>query len=171
MIGQEKAKKNCPVCEGTGDSGDGLTVCDCALKAVFDTCLDTYEHIQPYSSGVARKGSHLSRPNEEFRADFELLAKRALKSQPVLLETFLLYHVACVETLQCCAELGVNQGTLYQRICRIKVECGRAFIGGGEDGIYPVCNYFGDPPQKPIYLGPAFNEPQETTNQEKRNDE
>jgi hypothetical protein len=139
----DKARKSCITCSGTGLVEDTTTVCDCVWKAVFDSCLEAYEAIQPWSSGVDRRGVHLSRPKEEFRADFELLGRRALRHSPVLLGTFELYFLDCLDTPACCVELGLNHSALYQQICRIKVACGQGFRANGKDGVWPLHTYFG----------------------------
>jgi hypothetical protein len=81
------ANPNCPECGGSG-CGVETPICGCVFRRVFQACYNRYRAVNPYSSRVQRVSIHRSRPQEEYRADFVAVARRALSGRPALLQTF-----------------------------------------------------------------------------------
>lgn len=98
------ANPQCNRCGGTGLSRlttairDGQGVCECVYRRIFGDCFGAYKRVAPCSSQARRDGITVSRPSEEYAADFERVARRALLSRPELLRLFETY----IETSAIC---------------------------------------------------------------------
>lgn len=115
-------------CKGAGwqyDTSQDGDVCKCVQKTRFRDCLQHYHSIECSPTYV----------RAEFRADFELAARRTL--DPLDLAVFRAYHVWGLAWPECLAALGrlrrngvlphraINRGQLFHAVYRIEERVGR----------------------------------------------
>jgi predicted DNA-binding protein (UPF0251 family) len=81
-----------------------------------------------------------SRPSEEYLADFQSIARRALSSAEQRL--FRMHVLEGAEWPQCAPRLGLSRGNFYHSVYRIQEKLGRAFMETQPYGIFPPAAYF-----------------------------
>lgn len=151
------ANSRCLACDGRGiKSIDNTSVCKCVYRRVFAACLDCFRnclHKSPMNGTrlemVSRaKNCHqvYGRKNEEYMADFLLLAKRTLDGPDSLEYKLFNFHLLLGATGKLVMDrlgLRVPKPTFYHRIERIEEKLGEAFAETKPYGIYPLDEYFG----------------------------
>lgn len=122
----------------------GLRPCNCVLRAIFRVCFNRYRFLcdSEYSSLKLREehGVSYSRPNEEFMADFYLVAMRSLKPRQWAL--FRLHFVGGKEWSECCAKLAMDRGNFFHEVYRIEERLGRVFCELRPYPLFPLWSYY-----------------------------
>jgi hypothetical protein len=132
------ANSNCPDCGGCG-CGMNTPVCECVFRRIFEACYERYCSITPFTSHAQLTAIHWSRPREEFRGDFVVIARRALFGRPKLRAVFDSYFADESDSVECLKRLEIHQGVLFRRVVEIKQVVGRALR---EQEVYPIDRYF-----------------------------
>lgn len=149
----------CNRCFGSGaypaSSPERLTVCNCVLRAVFRACYEKWRAVSSDqivsrlgSSALSRFGRRQAgrrtclwaRPGEEYRADFELIARRALDASHFAI--FRLHFVEGLDWKACCARLHIDRGNFFHNVYRIEQQLGKAYREAAPYALFPVYEYF-----------------------------
>lgn len=145
----------CSRCRGAGMTpgrGFDMVPCGCVLRKAFNSCLGKYRYIQALQDRVTscvpvlmKQGSDTrfcwSRKNEEFAADFILIARRTLKDD-LDWRLFELYMLEECDWRFCARALGIDRGSFFCNVYRIQQACGRAFMETQPYALYPLDQYF-----------------------------
>jgi hypothetical protein len=148
----------CNRCFGSGSYPAGppgrLTVCNCVLRNVFRACFAKWRDIaadqrearlgssvsKPGRRRAGRRSSVWARPREEYRADFELIARRTLDVHHYAI--FRLHFLEGLDWRACCNRLGTDRGNFFHRVYRIEEQLGKAYREAAPYGLFPVYEYF-----------------------------
>ena len=148
------AVQGCLKCFGSGTLlGNKTRLCGCVGRAIFNALHRKYHSIECGYEGV--RGSCVpvivvggrdscftwSRRNEEFAADFCLLAKRTLDLRHYRI--FQLHFVEGMNWRYCCDRLKIDRGTFFHSIYRIQESVGIAAVELRPYALYPINEYFG----------------------------
>ena len=144
------AARRCWKCQGAGlDWGrrpGPPRPCGCVLRTIFRRCLGRYLYYDqtvgdPVWTGLQKSlGSVWSRPSEEFRADFELIARRVL--WPAGRQVFRLHYVLGLEWRECAGRLGMDRGAFWAEVDRVERCLGFAYRSVAPYALYPMDVYF-----------------------------
>ena len=147
------AVEGCAKCGGTGARfGNRTHLCGCVKRAIFDALHTKYHNIasrmEALSSCVPTaviggKESHFTwgMKNEEFSADFYLLAKRVLDAQHF--RVFQLHIIDGWDWRYCCERLGINRGAFFHAVYRLQEAVGLAAVELRPYPLYPIDEYLG----------------------------
>ena len=149
----------CNRCFGSGLYPAGLpgslTVCNCVLRAVFRACYGKWRDIagdqlvaRLGSSAMSRsgrrqagrRGCFWARPREEYRADFELIARRTLDASHLAI--FRLHFLKRLDWRACCRRLRMDRGNFFHGVYRIEERLGKAYREALPYALFPVYEYF-----------------------------
>ena len=148
------AVQGCSKCFGSGTRlGNKTRLCECVGRAIFNALHRKYHSVECGYEGV--RGSCVpvivpggkdscftwSRRNEEFAADFCLLAKRTLDLPHYRI--FQLHFVAGMNWRYCCDRLKIDRGTFFHSVYRIQESVGIAAVELQPYALYPIDEYFG----------------------------
>lgn len=129
-----------------GDWGK-WAVCGCVYRSVFRTCYEGWKHSRevPIHTCTWVKLAKIqryawSRPGQEYRADFELLAARVLDKSH--LAVFRLHFIQGGGWKACCKLLRMDRGNFFHSVYRVEQTLGRACRELQPYGLYPVDEYF-----------------------------
>jgi hypothetical protein len=149
------AKEGCTSCGGHGfHTCDKTWVCECVLRAIFRICYARFKHCtRSYSTGSSavrlEPVSHAinspriyGRKNEEYLADFTLIAKRTL-TNPHEYQIFKFHFLLGADWKLCCVRLKIERGEFFHALYRIQQKLGRAFRETQPYSIFPLDEYFG----------------------------
>ncbi len=119
-------------CANCGGAGVGARekVCECVWRAVFRACYEAYG-----DGGVP--GLRLA----EYRADFELIARRVLSERER--KVFEARFIAGGECWECCRRLHLSLGEFWHAVYRIEAKLGRAYAETAPYGLFPPAHYYG----------------------------
>lgn len=150
---------SCNRCFGSGSYPAGmagrLTVCNCVLRAIFRACYGKWRDIGGdqqvarlgSSAGshrgrrqAGRRGFAWARPREEYRADFELIARRALDASQHAI--FRLHFLEGLDWRACCNRLQIDRGNFFHSVYRIEGCLGKAYREAVPYSLFPVYEYF-----------------------------
>ena len=151
------AKPTCQLCAGSGIRRRkrlGDDVCPCTLRAVFRQCIRRFrECVASGKLGSAVKVERVSkavnatrvygRKNEEYMADFDLIARRTL-TEPVELNVYRFHMMLGADWKLCCRRLNISRGDFFHAVYRVQEKLGRAFRETQPYGIFPLNEYFGN---------------------------
>lgn len=136
------AKYNCAVCHGSGLRLDHAAVapCACVLRAIFRSCYARFELCtgpERYLRRAAfeRGRGHRSpgRKDEEYIADFCLVAKRTLTPAEYRLFHF---HFLCM------GRSGSQRENYFADVYRLEEKLGRTYAELRPYPLYPLSDYF-----------------------------
>ena len=144
----------CRVCHGLGLRSGRRGVsspCNCALRSIFRICFKRWRALvlrEKYLSkcnfvrvaGPQGRGGW-GRVDEEYIADFEIIARRTL--EPELHKIFRLHFVLGADWRLCSGRLGMDKGLFFHAVYRIEQQLGRAFRDTEPYGLFPLDEYFG----------------------------
>lgn len=146
------AHPKCRCCFGLGRAVR-QTPCPCVCRAIFRACRKKFEDVLAYASfrsggvkmcavdsGVGKPGRVYGRRNEEFSADFVLIARRTLTPQDYLL--FRLHVLAGLGATQAFAQMKVDRAHGFHTLYRIEALLGRAFRECRPYALFPIEEYF-----------------------------
>jgi hypothetical protein len=149
------ARQGCTMCFGLGQAVQSRAgqneVCKCVLRAIFRACFARFRQ-------CASKGKYLSRVsmesnpgrqrksgwgyrNEEYMADFILVARRTLSEASWRI--FKYHFLLGADWKLCCRKLKIDRGAFFHEVYRIEERLGRAFRETQPYGLFPVDEYFG----------------------------
>jgi hypothetical protein len=142
---------DCGYCSGLGQrlGQPGSVVCGCVYRAVFRACLHRYRDYcnrARYMSRVTlemipgRKGRGTwGRKQEEYCADFELIARRALTEFEHRL--FRLHFLEGGDWKVCTQRLKMNRGNFFHAVYRVEQKLGRAYRETKPYALHPADEY------------------------------
>lgn len=149
----------CNCCFGSGCYSAGTTgrlkVCNCVLRAVFRACYAKWQEVgdgqlaarigssanHPQARrALGRRAWFWARPREEFRADFELIARRTLDTAHYAV--FRLHFLEGLDWKACCRRLRIDRGNFFHSIYRVEERLGRAYREAAPYALFPVYDYF-----------------------------
>ena len=161
------AQQHCTFCYGLGRrpgrNGHSLP-CNCVLRAIFRACHDRFrrcvdkaKHISRVSletCGQRSKGKQSwAMKNEEFSADFCLVARRVLDDYDYRI--FKYHFLLGADFRLCCRKIGIDRGTFFHEVYRIEQKLGRAFAEIEPHALFPTDAYFGSTPGRKARETPA----------------
>lgn len=130
-----------------------LAPCNCVLRAIFRICYDRFVRCatqEPHLSRISvephrgkQRASTWGRKDEEFLADFCLVAHRALSDSEYKL--FRYHFLLGADWKLCTQKLGSDRGTFFHAVYRIEQNLGRVFRELEPYGLFPFDEYFHGP--------------------------
>jgi hypothetical protein len=144
------ALPTCAHCHGTALSSEHRT-CKCVDREVFRACLERFtaiqdgeEFIAPISlehAGSGPRGYRIfSRKNEEYCADFVLVAKRTLDALEY--DVFRFHMLLGADWKLCCKRLKIDRGTFFHAVYRTEQKLGRVFRTLKPYSLFPLGDYY-----------------------------
>ncbi len=167
---ERQALASCSTCEGSGvrcvKRAKPLP-CKCAFRSMFRACYARFRdcmHGGKFRSRVTFERTPSGRSNrgmwgrkeEEYMADFELVAKRTLDAADYRL--FRVHFLLGADWRLCEKRLGIRRGNFFHGVYRIEAQLGEAFAALKPYAIYPPRDYFAFrmegpvEPSKPIFV-------------------
>ena len=132
--------------------------CHCTLRGVFRACLAKFRE-------CVEKPKHMSRPtlsttsgtqgyrvwgrkDEEYMADFYLLAKRNLDEDDFRIFRF--HFLLGADWRMCCRRLNMDRGNFFHAVYRIQQQMGKVFRETQPFALFPLDEYFGGAIEKAL---------------------
>jgi|SRR5579875_111284 len=152
------ACQSCAACYGLGmrpSRNDSMLPCNCVFRAVFRAvysrfrrCAEKAAYIGRVSleanPGAQNRSKTWGMKNEEFAADFCLVARRALDDTQYQL--FRLHFLLGADWKLCCPKLGLDRGQFFHEVYRIEQKLGRTFAELLPYPLFPTDQYFASTP-------------------------
>ncbi len=165
------AMHQCAQCHGSGlrlARKGLLSPCNCVLRSIFRICYARFEkcvtqerHLSRVSTephvGRSRPGSW-GRKDEEFIADFTLIARRTLTPEEHRLFRF--HFLLGADWKLCSRQLGIDRGNFFHAVYRIEQKLGRVFREVEPYPLFPLDDYFHGPSRVGLQAVPPHNTPQ-----------
>jgi hypothetical protein len=165
------AMHTCSQCHGSGlrlARRGGISPCNCVLRSIFRVCYTRFlrcvtqeKHVSKItmepSLGRKRPGTW-GRKDEEYIADFCLIAKRILNEEEHRLFRF--HFMLGADWKLCSRKLGLERGNFFHAVYRIEQKLGRVFRELEPYPLFPLDEYFNGPsrfadtPIKPASMAP-----------------
>ncbi len=156
------ALHNCTQCHGSGlrlSRKGALAPCHCVLRGIFRICYQRFvrcvtqeRHLSRISlePHLGRKRSNTwGRKDEEYIADFSLIARRTLDEFE---QKLFRYHFLLGADWKLCARrLELDRGTFFHSVYRIEHKLGRTFRELEPYPLFPLEEYFNGPSR----IGPS----------------
>jgi len=152
------ALPSCTQCRGSGlrlGNKTGVSPCNCVLRAIFRICYDRFIRCvqqEKYLSKVTlepdrgrTRPSTWGRKDEEYSADFSLVARRTLDDYEYRLFRF--HFLLGADWKLCARRLGMDRGNFYHAVYRIEQKLGRTFRELEPYPLFPLDEYFHGPPR------------------------
>jgi len=156
------ALAGCAQCRGAGlrlGRGAGVAPCNCVLRAIFRICYDRFircvqqeRHLSKVTlepDRGRRRPATWGRKDEEFIADFTLVARRTLDEFEYRLFRF--HFLLGADWRLCSRRLGIDRGNFYHAVYRVEQKLGRVFRELEPYPLFPLDEYFNGPSR----IGPA----------------
>lgn len=150
------AMHNCAQCHGSGLrlGKKGQTgPCNCVLRAIFRACYDRFVRCVTQERHVSRvslepqpgrcRPSTWGRKDEEFIADFQLIARRYLDESEHRL--FRIHFLLGADWKLCARRLAMDRGNFFHAVYRIEQKLGRIFRELEPYSLFPLDEYFNGP--------------------------
>jgi len=165
------ALPSCSSCGGFGvvEAKGEVVPCKCALRAAFRVrharfrqCVDVGKYrgrvsFERNASGRSNRGAW-GRKEEEFMADFSLVARRSLDASHYRL--FRYHFLLGADAKLCCKRLSISNGAFFHAIYRIESVLGYVFMTLEPYALYPPRDYFGLHSMLPVQSSIASSGPQ-----------
>lgn len=148
------SKEGCVHCGGHGFKPGTADPCNCVFRSIFKACYGRFRRctdsretgvgcvrLEPISKAVNSPRIY-GRKNEEFLADFVLIAKRTLTNAQEF-RVFKFHFLLGADWKLCVRQLGMDKGSFFHSVYRIQQKLGRAFRETQPYGIFPLDEYFG----------------------------
>jgi hypothetical protein len=161
------ARPACAKCRGTGirfrtrKTPEGP--CNCVLRAVFRACFNRFRNCADQERHISQATLQRTsgkdtrqcwgRRNEEFIADFCLVARRSLN--PLDYQLFKFHFLLGADWKLCCRQMHLQRGVFFHSVYRIQQQLGRVFRELEPYGLFPLDEYFGGTVQKALPEGYA----------------
>jgi hypothetical protein len=166
------AAQSCSLCYGFGHRAarkDTNAVCYCVFRTIFRACHARFHQCLDGGGAIGKVdwtrfigqgrnnggGAHWSLRNEEFLADFQLVAFRALnggRTKEQLAQEgcppsrrwqlFVLHLLLGAQWRICCRRFGMERGEFFHEIYRIEAILGLAFADTEPHALFPIDEYF-----------------------------
>ncbi len=107
--------------------------------AAFRACYQRFEDCREFAG--TRSASSVLEAAADFVLDFEIIAKRAIGTEPARYRLFQLHFLGNQNREVCCTQLNLTHWTFASEVLSIEQSLGRAF---SRAGLFPVAPYFGD---------------------------
>lgn len=150
------AKPSCRMCWGSGvcpSWGRTQRPCRCVYRRVFSQCLHEYQRIASETGAStaqlwrnegrrtgARPARGWHRPAENFRADFELLARRALSAEQW--RVFRLMFLSGHRPMEIFAQQKLSRGRGFHERYKIMEILGQVYAETRPYGLWPIADYY-----------------------------
>jgi hypothetical protein len=148
------AGTKCVLCHGSGlrTAAGKTNPCKCVLRGIFRACYArfkecvsqevyishvTYDH---FDAGPGARRIWGLR-DQEFAADFCLVAKRALDRFQHRIFTY--HYLLGADWRLCCRRLNIDRGEFFHEVYRIQQKLGRTFRELEPYALFPLDEYFG----------------------------
>jgi hypothetical protein len=164
------AANNCTSCHGLGllpAKRGGQTVCNCVFRAIFRICYNRFRTCVTKEKYMTRVTMSLtrgrerhftwSRKDEEYIADFTLVARRSLNEADY--KIFKYHYLLGADWKLCCRKLKMDRGRFFHAVYRIQQRLGRIFRELQPYGLYPLDEYFGTTVRGVKPLQPTWTPP------------
>lgn len=166
------AATTCTTCHGVGlvlAKRGGTTPCNCVFRAIFRICYNRFRACVTKEKYMTRVTMSLtrgrerhftwSRKDEEYIADFTLVARRSLSEADYRI--FKYHYLLGADWKLCCRKLKMDRGRFFHAVYRIQQRLGRIFRELEPYGLYPLDEYFGTTVRgaKPIRPAPVLDQP------------
>jgi hypothetical protein len=169
------AMHQCAQCHGSGlrlSRKGALSPCNCVLRSIFRICFLRFQRCVSQERSLSRTSLEphqgRSRPmswgrkDEEYIADFTLVARRTLTEEEHRLFRF--HFLLGADWKMCGRRLGMDRGNIFHAIYRIEQKLGRTFRELEPYPLFPLDDYFHGPsrivpqvassPRGPLPAGP-----------------
>jgi len=145
------AHTHCATCHGIGvlfGRRSEPVPCNCVYRTVFRHCLSKYHNLGRMVENHAvmprrRKKAVWEYPGLEFRADFELIARRTLAEREW--QVFWLHKLQGFDWKLCCLRLKLDRGNFFHAVYRMETQLGKALMTVKPFALHPVDGYFAHP--------------------------
>ena len=150
------AMPQCTQCHGSGlrlARKGVLTPCNCVLRCIFRICYDRFvkcvtqeRHLSRISlepQAGRQRPNTWGRKDEEFIADFSLVARRNLSEDEYRL--FRYHFLLGADWKLCTRKLGIDRGNFFHSVYRIEQKLGRMFRELEPYPLFPLDDYFHGP--------------------------
>jgi len=150
------AAQKCSSCFGLGLRGGRSgrqTVCHCVLRAIFRACYARFracaeaQRSQRYIAHVAlearpgrQRRTSWGMKNEEYMADFCLVARRTLSEREYAI--FRYHFLLGAPWKPCCEKLRLDRGNFFHAVYRIERKLGMAYRTLEPYPLFPTDEYF-----------------------------
>lgn len=147
------AATSCSACHGFGilfGKRGGTNPCNCVLRAIFRACYQKFRTSVSKEKYMTRVTMSLtrgrerhftwSRKDEEYIADFTLIARRILDDHEYSI--FKYHFLLGADWKLCCRKLHMVRGTFFHMVYKIEQKLGRVFRELKPYGLYPLDEYF-----------------------------
>lgn len=144
---------SCTQCHGLGlrlGKKERMNPCNCVLRAIFRACHARFRHCATKEKYMSRISLELvsgrersfswGRKDEEYMADFILLARRTLSEFDFKLFRF--HFLLGADWKLCCRRMGIDRGTFFHAVYRVQQELGRVFREVEPYSLFPLDEYF-----------------------------
>lgn len=130
-----------------------LSPCNCVLRSIFRICYDRFVRCATQERFVSRislephagrqRASSWGRKDEEYIADFCLVARRTLNEFEHRL--FRIHFLLGADWNLCTQKLGIDRGNFFHAVYRIEQKLGRVFRELEPYALFPLDEYFHGP--------------------------
>jgi hypothetical protein len=147
------AVNSCSACHGFGilfGKRGGTNPCSCVLRAIFRACYKKFRACvtkEKYMTRVTislvrgrERHFNWSRKDEEYLADFILVARRTLDDLEYRL--FKYHFLLGADWRLCCRKLNMERGNFFHTVYKIEQKLGRVFRELQPYSLYPIDEYF-----------------------------
>lgn len=147
------AQQSCTYCLGLGlrpGRHGAATPCNCVFRAIFRACYAKFQSCASKEKYISRvclesnagrqRKSVWGLKNEEYIADFCLLARRTLTENEYRIFKF--HFLLGADWKLCCRKLGMDRGNFYHAVYRLQQKLGRAFRETMPYPLFPTDEYF-----------------------------
>jgi hypothetical protein len=150
------ALSRCTLCNGSGRLWSGAD-CGCVKRGLFRACYKRYLTLGDYEGRMAQlsyaqeyrpsRPRMFGRKREEYRADFELIARRTLDEPEYAL--FRLHFVAGRDWKYCCPRLKLSRGNFFHSVFRVEERLGPVYRDLLPYALFPLDEYFQETIRRP----------------------
>jgi hypothetical protein len=120
------------------------------LRAIFRACFSRFRHCatkEKYMSRISlefipgrERNFSWGRKDEEYMADFILLARRTLCEFDY--KIFRFHFMLGADWKLCCRRMGIDRGTFFHAVYRVQQELGRVYREVEPYSLFPLDEYF-----------------------------
>jgi hypothetical protein len=150
------AMHRCTQCHGSGlrlNKKGAVAPCNCVLRSIFRICWDRFVRCVTQEKHLSRvsvephagrsRPSTWGRKDEEYIADFCLIARRAL--DPLEHQLFRYHFLLGADWKLCSRRLEIDRGNFFHAVYRIEQKLGRVFRELEPYPLFPLDEYFNGP--------------------------
>jgi hypothetical protein len=147
------AMHSCTQCRGAGlrfGKKGAIIPCNCVLRSIFRICFERFHRCVTQEKHLSHTGTEphrgkarpttWGRKDEEYIADFTLIARRTLEESEYRL--FRYHFLLGADWKLCAGKLGLDRGNFFHALYRIEKKLGRVFRELQPYPLFPVDEYF-----------------------------